>query len=154
MLILELRLDYSEVCELAKLACPELVPLEKPTEDLLQRLEETVKTADDIYYPSRGDALLAGVFLFEQAAQEDNWKNDFSNLAYSRGITLFLEGTNLAIIGLSTETLLVSSELALFVMLHEMSHLAGVAHDDDFILRFSAQLESYADYKQISQVPE
>ena len=51
MIQVEEKLDYGLVLDLLRLDAPDIVPIEEPTPEQLERLEEVISAAEDIFSP-------------------------------------------------------------------------------------------------------
>lgn len=142
MIQVEEKLDYGLVLDLLRLDAPDIVPIEEPTPEQLEQLEEVINAAEDIFSPWPEDfsgRALIGVFLYSQEAQPEN-----GPVRNALAVCVSLQIPLFAIIGLSAELLaLPSVGLQTVICLHELCHLAEPAHNDDFEALFGRQLFAF-----------
>ncbi len=142
MIEVEERLSYADVIDLMRYDAREIIPIENPTPEQLDKLESVIGKAECIFSPwpeDFGGRALVGCFLFSREDQPE-----WSPLRNAFAVCTMLDIPLFAIIGLSTELLdLPSEEFQVLVTLHEFCHLLEPWHNDDFEELFGRQLFAF-----------
>lgn len=135
----DLLFPTAEVIDLLQIDYADIPCVTEPDEELTRRMTETLEAAGKAYLPDWNDCQLIGFFVYEQTGDYED----------TPGVTVILDTyPRLAVLGLSKELLHHPSEdYRAIIALHELCHLAGLAHDEDFTARFDTGVTSYFEGK-------